>query len=71
MERLVGEIDAANEAMKLAQDELLAAQVTLNHETVGLLSKTLQPPPNHGEILPPPITFSAKVICFTQGITVY
>ena len=32
VERLVGEIDAANEAVKLAQDELLAAQVTLHHE---------------------------------------
>lgn len=27
IERLVGEIDAANESVKLAQDELLAAQV--------------------------------------------
>lgn len=29
IERLVGEIDAANESVKLAQDELLAAQVTM------------------------------------------
>lgn len=36
IERLVGEVDVANESVKQTQDELLAAQVTINGCFLGL-----------------------------------
>lgn len=66
VERLVGEIDAANEAVKLAQDELLAAQVTLKHAQLKDNRRTFFTPPAHTQCvyIPPQPSPSRPHDCF-------